>query len=294
MSPSSNPYIDFELSTSRPRLSPLRSRSIIVHVVVNIEAWPFDAPMPRKLLSSPHGKEHVPDVPNFGWVEYGMRCGLPRVYEALQTRELPASAALNTAVIETYPAAAELILQANWEIIAHGVTQRSLPASDDEAAVVAEAVRAIENFSGARPRGWLGPGLAESFATPNVISAAGFDYLCDWVLDDQPAWIRTTPRPIVAVPYTLEINDSPMYAAQWHPAGEFERRVLDTLDVFSRESESNPKVLSICLHPHLIGVPHRIAAFERVLDALMGHENVVFATGGEICDWFVGERPSIS
>jgi allantoinase len=293
MSTSSNPFIDFELSSDRPKLRPFRSKSILVHVVVNIEAWPFDAPMPRKLLSSPHGIEHVPDVPNFGWVEYGMRCGLPRVFEALQSRSLPASAALNTAVIGTYPSAADLILQANWEIIAHGVTQKSLPAADDESAVVSEAVEAIKAFSGVRPRGWLGPGLAETFETPNVLSAAGFDYLCDWVLDDQPAWIRAAPKPIVSVPYTLEINDSPMYAAQWHPAGEFERRVLDTLEVYSRECSSNPKVLSICLHPHLIGVPHRIAAFERALDVLMDHEDVVFVTGSEICDWYVGERPSL-
>jgi hypothetical protein len=51
--------------------------------------------MPRKLIPGPHGNEKVPDVPNFSWVEYGMRTGFPRILDALKRRKLPASTTIN-------------------------------------------------------------------------------------------------------------------------------------------------------------------------------------------------------
>ncbi|MGN6130267.1 MAG: polysaccharide deacetylase family protein, partial [Nocardioidaceae bacterium] len=193
-----------------------------MHLVVNVEHWSFTAPMPRKLLGSPHGTENVPDIPNYSWVEYGMRAGLPRLLRALSARELPASASMNASVIDVYPTAAEAILEAGWEFMGHGVTQRSLPNSPDEREVVAETLDRMEKFTGARPRGWLGPGLAETEATPDILSGEGIDYVCDWVVDDVPVWLSASPRDLVAVPYTLELNDSVLYAAQWHPAAEYE------------------------------------------------------------------------
>jgi hypothetical protein len=104
----SNPRIPYELSDQLPPLHPLGDKRLLVHLVVNVEHWPFDAPMPRKLLGSPHGRDNVPDLPNFGWVEYGMRAGLPRILRALAARGLPASASMNASVIEAYPAASSL------------------------------------------------------------------------------------------------------------------------------------------------------------------------------------------
>lgn len=287
----SNPYVPYRLSSDEPRLPPFRGKSIVVHLVVNVEVWPFDVPTPRKLLGGPHGREHVPDVPNFGWVEYGMRAGLPRLLADFASRQLPASASCNAAAIDVYPTAVSAMAEAGGEFIAHGVTQKSLPSVEDEAAVVTEALDWFERFSGRRPRGWLGPGLAETWETPNVLSGAGLSYLCDWVLDDRPLWLHAQPQPLVAVPYSLELNDSPLYAAQWHPAAEFERRVLETLQVYSEECDTAPLVLTLGLHPHLFGVPHRIDALRNAIDVLAAHPEVVFATGSEICDWFRAAVP---
>jgi hypothetical protein len=68
-----NPRIPFMLSSQRPPLAALDGRAILVHLVVNVEHWPFDQPMPRTLLTAPHGRETVPDVPNYSWAEYGLR-----------------------------------------------------------------------------------------------------------------------------------------------------------------------------------------------------------------------------
>ena len=44
-----------------------------------------------------------------------------------------------------------------------------------------------------------------------------------------------------------------------HATGEFGRRLEHTLNVYAREAAASgmPRVLTLGLHPHLMGVPHR-------------------------------------
>jgi len=268
---------------------PAPGKRLIAHVVLNVEHWPLDSSMPRKLLSSPHGVEHIPDVPNYSWVDYGMRRGLPRIVDLALARSLPLSISFNAAVIEAYPVAAAALRDAGWEFIAHGVSQQALPTAPDEAAVVAESMRRIAAFTGRLPRGWLGPGLQESFGTPDVLAAAGIDYTCDWVVDDVPVWLHASPRDLVALPYSLELNDSVIYAAERHSSREVFDRFNSTLEVLAAEAVDEPRVLTLPIHPHLIGVPHRIKFLALMLDELLRRDDVIFLDGSGICDWFVGQ-----
>ena len=94
-----NPRIPYRFSNEGPPLTPPAGGNILVHLVVNVEHWSFDAPMPRTIITPPHGKETVPDVPNFSWVDYGMRCGLPRIIDAITSRGLTASTSFNASVM---------------------------------------------------------------------------------------------------------------------------------------------------------------------------------------------------
>ena len=145
----------------------------------------------------------------------------------------------------------------------------------------------LESYYGVRPRGWLGPGLKETLDTPDLLKAAGIDYICDWVLDDLPSWMTTKHGPVICMPYTLEINDSVVFAVQTHTMTEFYQRFRDTVEVYGEEVKSNPRVLTIALHPHLIGVPHRIGYLARMIDDLQARDDTIFMTGAGIADWFV-------
>ncbi|HLI10614.1 MAG TPA: polysaccharide deacetylase family protein [Alphaproteobacteria bacterium] len=281
-----NPRIAYELASQRPRLEPLEGKPLMVHIVVNVEHWPFEQPMPRTVITPPHGRGRVPDVPNYAWAEYGLRCGMPRILALLQDRELPASTSCNASVLDAYPACAQAMLDAEWEFIGHGVHQRAAQ-DQDEATIIGIALEKITAFTGRRPRGWLGPGLAETFETPDLLKAAGIDYVFDWVLDDLPCWLSTKHGPLLSLPYTVEINDSVVYAVERHASPEIYRRLVDTVEVFDWELREQPRVLTIALHPHLIGVPHRILYLEKMLDLLLDREDVIFVTAGNIADWFV-------
>lgn len=283
---SGNPRVPYRLASARPPLAPPPGGRLIVHLVVNIENWRFDQPMPRKLLPAPHGAEAVPDIPNFSWAEYGMRCGMPRLFRTLARRGLPATCAFNAGVIESYPELAQAVLEAGWEFMGHGLHQRALTAEASEAGAIAEALSRIEAFAGQKVRGWLGPGLRQTGETLDLLAGHGLRYCCDWVLDDLPVWMRTRHGPMIGVPYSLEINDSVIYAVEKHSSPEMHDRLVATLETFDAELAEAPRIITLGLHPHLIAVPHRFTWFERMLDLLCARPDTVFMTGGQIADWF--------
>jgi peptidoglycan/xylan/chitin deacetylase (PgdA/CDA1 family) len=250
--------------------------------------------MPRTIITPPHGKETVPDVPNFSWADYGMRAGLPRIIDAISSRGLPASTSFNAGVIQAYPRAAEAIHKAGWEFIGHGVHQKALNHTDGEEGQIVASLDMIEAFTGKRPKGWLSPGLRESHDTPDILKKLGIEYVFDWVVDDVPHWMRTKHGPLMSLPYNLEVNDSIIYAVEKHTSNEMFQRLSNTLSLFRRECLKQPRVLSLGLHPHLIGVPHRFESFEKMLDLLMATPEVCFMTGEKMSQWYSSQVPAPS
>ena len=289
---SSNPRIPYQLASDRRRLEPpAPGKRLIVHIVVNVEHWPFDQPMPRKLLPGPHGSDKVPDVLNFSWVEYGMRTGLPRILDALQRRGLPASTTINATVIDIYPRAAEAMLAAGWEFMGHGWTQKALQNEPDEVATIDRCLERIHRFTGRRVRGWLGAGLSETLETPDVLKSRGLDYVCDWVVDDLPTWMRTRHGPLIAAPYSLDLNDGTLWAGTaMHSNAQYDR-VVWTLETFEAELTRNCRVMVLPLHPHLVGVPHRMSWFNKILDLLLARNDTIFMSGSGVADWYAAAEP---
>ncbi|MSP67247.1 MAG: hypothetical protein EXQ96_03930 [Alphaproteobacteria bacterium] len=285
----SNSRVPFQLSSDRARVAPpVPGKGLIVHLCVAVEHWPFDKPLPRRMITPPHGMEPMPDVANFSWVEYGMRLGTMRILELFQRRGVPASTMINASVIDVYPTLAEAMLKAGWEFIGHGFVQRSLQKEPDERAAIVQSLERVRAFTGKPVRGWIGPGLHETVHTPELLKELGVDYVMDWVLDDLPCWITTTRGPLLINPYSFDLNDVVMYAVEQDGSPEILRRVEDSLEVLGREAREQPRVLPIGLHPYLMGVGHRFHYVERMLDALLARPDTVFMTGSQIADWWYG------
>jgi allantoinase len=281
-----NPRVPFQAANDRTPLAPPDGKPLIVHVVMNIEHWPFEQPMPRSLIQKPHGKSAGPDVSNYCWAEYGLRCGLPRMIEAFAARELPVTAAINSSIIDAYPTLAATVRDASWAFMGHGVIQRSLEHEDDEVAVIAAALHAVSTFTGQPVRSWLGPGFGETDDTPEHLAAAGIEFLFDWCLDDLPSWLRTTHGPILAMPYALELNDVTLFALEKQSSPDYLERFTDTVRILEPELARQPRVLTIALHPHIMGVPHRLDYLLRTIDMLQARDDTVFMTCDAIGDWF--------
>lgn len=284
----SNPRAPFTLSNHQPKLSPPGGKPFIVHVVVNIEYWPYDQPTPRTIVTPPHGRLHIPDLPNFCWSEYGNRCGMPRLLELFAGRKIPVSASINASVIDVYPDMACEVRDAGWEFVGHGMHQRALGSEANEGDLIRAALDRLEAFTGKRPRGWMSPGWSETFETLDHLRENGIEYVCQWVIDDIPTKLVTSHGAMVSLPYGLDLNDSVVYAIEKQSSAEMKLRMLETIKTFSREIEryEQPRVLTIPLHPHLSGVAHRINFLQEVIDTLGERDDTVFMNGSQVLDWY--------
>ena len=177
-----------------------------------------------------------------------------------------------------------------WEFVGHGHVQRPMHRVDDQRAAIRATIEAIRDVTGVAPRGWESPGLTETAETLDYLSEAGIRYVCDWCLDDQPVELAATPAPIVAVPYSVEINDVVITAVQGHRSDEIFLRGVDQFDRLYQEGADQPRVMAISIHPYLTGAPHRIKYLEKLYDHILAHEGVLMWTGGEIYDWFQDQR----
>ena len=73
--------------------------------------------------------------------------------------------------------------------------------------------------------------MTETWDTPDILAEDGYEYVCDWVLDDQPTMIRTKTGSLVSVPYTQECNDVAMMLIQHHKASEYRDRAIDQFEI---------------------------------------------------------------
>ena len=75
---------------------------------------------------------------------------------------------------------------------------------------------------------------------------------------------------MIAMPYTVEHNDVPLWVVQNQSSDEMLKRIEATLEVIAPELADNPQVLTLALHPHVVGVAHRAHYLARVVDLLRG------------------------
>jgi len=278
--------IPYQSIHKRPALKLPNDARVAVWTIVNVENWNPRAPMPRTVIPPPMGQPLLPDVPNWAWHEYGMRVGFWRFVDALGSRNLKATFAINGSVCRMYEEACAAARDAGWDFMGHGFEQKPMHKVDDQRKAIVDTINAIKDFTGKPPRGWESPGMTETDETIDILAEEGIEYVADWVLDEQPFPIKTRNGNIVSVPYTVEVNDVVISAVQQHPSDEILRRGRDHFDRLYLDGAKSPRVMAISIHPYLTGAPHRIKYLEALYDYILGHEGVVMWTGAEILDWY--------
>lgn len=283
--------ISFSPISRRPKLTLPGGARMAVWVIVNIEEWNPRETMPRTVLTPPAGGSPTPDIPNWAWHEYGNRVGFWRMLEVFDDFALPAVLAINGSAISSYAPIAEAALEREWEFMGHGFSQKNMQKVPDEREDIAKTTQAIQAFTGKRPRGWLGPGLTETWETPDILVEQGYDYVCDWVLDDQPVVLKTRTTPIVNIPYTQECNDVAMMLIQHHKASEYYDRAIDQFEQIHHDSRDSARIMALVVHPYIMGAPHRLKHFRKIFETMKAKDDVAFMTGEQIYDWYLGQRP---
>jgi hypothetical protein len=249
-----------------------------------VEEWDINKAMPRTVLTPPAGGSPCP-TSRTGWHEYGNRVGFWRMLEVFDDFSIPAVLAINGSAINAYEPIARAALDRQWEFMGHGFTQLNMQKVEDEAGDIAKTIAAIADYTGKRPRGWLGPGLTETWVTPDLLVEGRYDYVCDWVLDDQPTVLETRSGPIVNVPYTQECNDVAMMLIQHHKASEYYDRAVDQFEQLHHDGRDSARVMALVVHPYIMGrrtVSHTSATRSRG----SGASATWCLAGEQILDWY--------
>jgi allantoinase len=277
---------DYSAIVDRPPLRLPAGARLVLWTIVNYEVWDIAKPMARQVLPAPTGQPQIPDVPNWSWHEYGMRVGAWRFFDLFERLGIRPTLAVNARVCEDYPRVAEQAKRAGWEFMGHSYQQGPIHQEPDQAAMIERSLSTIERFTGTRPVGWLGPGLTETFDTPELLVAAGVKYIGDWVYDDEPTTIRTANGPLLTLPYSVELNDIPMMIVQHHEGEHLLKRAIDQFDRLYLEGKQRAKIMALAIHPYISGQPHRIKYLEAIYEYAARFEGVLHWNGLEILEWY--------
>jgi allantoinase len=284
--PQKHDRFDYSPIIDRPPLRWPNGARVAVWVIPNIEHFLFDRPSTSITAVT---TSLVPDVLNYSWRDYGVRVGIWRMMEVMEKNGVKGTVALNSDVCEHYPRIIEEGNKLGWEWMGHGTNNSTLinrQTEVEENQLISTVVNTIKNSTGKPPRGWLSPALSESHRTLDVLAANGIQYVANWVNDEQPYPMRVKSGAMLSMPYSIELNDIPVFLDAGQSPETFGRMICDQFDVLYEDGAKSGRVMSICLHPFLIGHPNRSKYFDKALQHITSRQEVWVTRGGEIADYY--------
>jgi peptidoglycan/xylan/chitin deacetylase (PgdA/CDA1 family) len=255
---------------------------IAFYIGLNIEHFQIDKPSTSTWSGTSHLK---PDPLNYGWRDYGARVGIWRIIDILDKYGIRASALLNSDAAPYYPQIIDAGKQRNWAWLAHGKTNSLLHADmppAEERTFLEHVIGTIKHATGQHPKGWLGPGLTETFQTPGILKDLGLSYILDWCADDQPFPLHVPG--MISVPYSVELNDINLFLSRSLSGDDFYRALVDQFDQLYEDSAQSGRVMALALHPFIVGQPFRARYLAKALQYIASHEGVWLTTSDEIAE----------
>jgi hypothetical protein len=119
--------------------------------------------------------------------------------------------------------------------------------------------------AGTLPLGWLSPRCTPSGETSRLLARAGFKWHADMFDSDVPYRIETDEGALVGMPFTMEVNDMPLYVRYGNEPEAFPRTLARIIEGWDRLG--SPYVgIDITVHAHVFGRPYGAIAFLNALE----------------------------
>jgi peptidoglycan/xylan/chitin deacetylase (PgdA/CDA1 family) len=235
--------------------------------------------------------------------EYGARVAVPRILDLLAAYDIPATFFIPGHTAESFPKAVESILAAGHEVAHHGYDHQdpSTQSPDEERRSMEKGLAVLQRFMGEPPLGYRSPSWDYSAVTLSLLVEYGFLYDSSLFAEDfHPYHPRLGDRVGVEEPLQMGkevdlwefpvnfcLDDWPHFTFNFDPlrvglsapskvfeiwAGEFDYMVA--------HEESG--VLTLTMHPQVIGRGHRMALLERFVQHVLSKSLVSFARMGDV------------
>ncbi len=275
---------DYSAIPERPVYAWPNGARLAVHFCLNVEHFAFGEGLGND-YAAPHP---LPNQRSFAWRDYGNRVGAWRILELANDFKLPIALLMNTELYDYCPSLIEAFRKRGDEIVGHGRTNAERQADmslEEERACIAEATAAMTKHEGKAPKGWLAPYISQTERSLELLKQAGYRYMMDWPLDDQPVWFRTAHGRILSIPYAHDLNDSFEAVSRRTPSQLYCDNLIDQFDELLEESTRRPLVMPVVMHSFILGQPHRLRQFRRVIRHITAHRERVWLTHpGRICE----------
>ncbi|MFB3111511.1 MAG: polysaccharide deacetylase family protein [Gemmatimonadales bacterium] len=221
--------------------------------------------------------------------EYGARAGIWRLQRMFDSRSIPTTVFAAAVALERNLEVARWLRDSEHEICSHGWRWEEVwrLTRDDERAHIDAAVKSFEETCGRRPLGWYcryGPSV---HTRELLVEEGGFTYDADAYNDDLPYTVEVLGRRHLIVPYSFTYNDARFVASQGYGSpSDFLDNIKRGFDYLWEEGESHPRMMSIGLHPRLVGQASRAGALAEFLDYARKKGGVWFARRIDIAEWW--------
>lgn len=228
---------------------------------------------------------HIRNLAMESMYEYGARVGVWRILEMLAEAGVRATFFACALAFEQNPAVARAAVDAGHEICSHGHRWEEVfrLSEQEEREHIRLAVESFQKTCGKRPVGWYCRYGASTRTRRLVVEEGGFLYDSDAYNDDVPYFVEVSGKRHLVVPYTPDINDFCFWNSPgFVQADDFFIYLKESFDVLYAEAARYTRMMSIGLHPRIIGRLGRIRGLRRFIDYAKQFPDVWFATREEI------------
>lgn len=235
----------------------------------------------------------IRDLGNESIFEYGSRAGIWRLQRLLDSLQLPATFQGCAQAFERNPDVGAWIKEAGHDVCCHGYRWENVSLLDreTEAARMKLALESIEATCGHRPRGWYSRQPASVNTRELLVEDGGFLYDSDSFADDLPFFVPVLGKPHLVIPYSFTLNDGRFLPGQSYSGPEvFLDHCRRAFDFLWEEGAEQPKMMTIGLHPRIIGQPARAHALREFLLYALSHDGVWFTRRTDIAEWWLSGR----
>ncbi len=240
---------------------------------------------------------NVADWPNYTWREYGQRVGCWRLFDIFERAGVAPSCTMNAMMGVERRAVIDAVNERGWELVAHNYAQTDSLTNyahepDKERALIAKVLEVYEEVVGRPAKGWLSTSMRCTSNTPDILTENGLIFQADYLNDDQPYLVHTDNGELVCIPYTNELNDFATFFRRGMTVDQTVQVFKDQFDVLYREGQHTGMLMTIGLHPHVIGQPYRVRALEEFLAYVKRFDDVWFPKREEIAEWYLDNHQS--
>ncbi len=234
--------------------------------------------------------------------EYGARVGVPRILETLRRYGIQSTFFIPGHTIESFPDEVAAILQDGHEVAHHSYAHvdPSEQTPDEERRDMERAFAALDRI-GVKPLGFRSPSADFSSVTLALLEEYGFLYDSSLMADDfhpyhprlgdqvsqQSPLVKGREARIWELPMCFEFDDWVHFQFNFTPYRNGTSAPSKVLEIWQAEFDwmhqnVDGGILTVAMHPQVIGRGHRVAMLENFIDHCVAAGNVTFKRMGDV------------